>query len=139
MNPIVRNVLAVIGGYIAGSFVNVGLIMVGPMIIPPPAGVDIMDMESLAQNIHLFGPHQFIFPFLAHALGTLAGALLAYRLAASRRDIMAWIIGACFLLGGITSVMSIPAPVWFMVVDLVFAYGPMAWLAIYLARKLESE
>ena len=54
-------------------------------IIPPPAGVDVTDTESLRQSIHLFQPKHFIFPFLAHALGTLVGAYVAYRIAATRK------------------------------------------------------
>jgi hypothetical protein len=33
--------------------------------------------------MHLFEPRHFIMPFPAHAVGTLAGALVAYLIAAS--------------------------------------------------------
>ena len=77
MNPILRNILAVIGGMLVGSVVNMGLIMVSGYIIPPPEGADVTTMEGLAATMHLFEPRHFIFPFLAHAFGTLAGAWLA--------------------------------------------------------------
>ncbi len=39
-----------------------------------------------------------------------------------------WVVGACFLIGGIVAVAMLSSPVWFTVVDLVLAYLPMAWL-----------
>ena len=37
-------------------------------------------------------------------------------------------LGIFHLLGGIAAAVMIPAPLWFIVVDLVLAYIPMAWL-----------
>ncbi len=128
VNPVLRNVLAVVAGAVVGSIVNMGLIVIGGKVIPPPAGVDVTTMEGLKAGIHLFQPKNFVFPFLAHALGTLAGAYLAARLAASRKMAMALIVGVLFLVGGVINVMSLSAPMWFNVLDLVVAYIPMAWI-----------
>jgi uncharacterized membrane protein HdeD (DUF308 family) len=51
--------------------------------------------------MHLFEPRHFIKPFLAHALGTLAGALAAYLIAATCKAPIAYVIGAVFLCGGV--------------------------------------
>jgi hypothetical protein len=115
------------------------LISMSASIIPPPAGVDVTDTESLRQSIHLFQPKHFIFPFLAHALGTLVGAYAAYRIAATRKAQWAWIIGCLFLMGGIMATMMIPAPTWFIAADLLLAYLPMAWLGIRLASAGRVE
>ena len=135
MNPILKNILAVIVGIIVGSAVNMALVVLGPQIIPIPAGIDVMDPESLKANMHLLESRHFIFPFLAHALGTLAGAYTAARMAASHKMYFALGIGAFFLLGGIMNIMSISTPVWFAVLDLVAAYLPMAWLGGRWATK----
>lgn len=128
MNPIVRNILAVIAGLVVGSIVNMGLIMLGGKLIPPPAGADVSTMESLAASMHLFQGQHFIFPFLAHALGTLAGAMVAAGVAASSKMTLALIIGVAFLAGGIYSAFALPAPAWFIAADVLLAYLPMAWL-----------
>jgi len=106
-----------------------GIIMISGYIIPPPEGVDVTNTENLIANIHLFEPKHFIMPFLAHALGTFAGAWLAAYMAASRKISMALIVGFLFLIGGIGAVRMIPAPMWYNIIDLVFAYIPMAYLA----------
>ncbi|HAD12507.1 MAG TPA: hypothetical protein DCF33_08715 [Saprospirales bacterium] len=128
MHPIIRNILAVIAGIIVGSIVNMGLIMISGSVIPPPEGGDVTTPEGLKATMHLFQPKHFIFPFLAHALGTLAGAFLAAKLAANNHMKFALVIGGFFLLGGIASVFMLSGPMWFNVLDLVAAYIPMAYL-----------
>lgn len=135
MNSTMRNILAVIGGIILGGLVNMGIIMISGSIIPPPGGADVTTVEGLKNSIHLFEPRHFIFPFLAHALGTLVGAFLTAKLAASRKTALALVIGAFFLIGGAANVMMLPSPMWFNVLDLVGAYLPMAWLGGKLASK----
>jgi uncharacterized membrane protein YqgA involved in biofilm formation len=136
MNKIVRNVLAVITGIILGSAVNMGIIMLQGYFIALPEGVDVTNTESLQSSMHLFGPKHFIFPFLAHAIGTLAGAYLSARIAASHKMNFALGIGIFFLIGGISMVFMMPAPVWFVILDLSVAYIPMGLLSGRLATKL---
>ena len=136
---ILRNILAIIVGFITGSIVNMALVTVGPQVIPLPAGVDMSDPTKLAATIHLLEPQHFLFPFLAHALGTLVGALLAYLLAGSHQALFARIVGALFLAGGIVASRMIPAPMWFMVLDLAVAYLPMAWAGAWLGRRIRKD
>jgi len=136
---IFRNSLAIIVGFITGSIVNMALVTIGPQIIPLPPGVDMTDPSKLAATIHLLEPQHFIFPFLAHALGTLVGALLAYLLAGSHRALFARIVGALFLAGGIVASRMIPAPMWFIVLDLAITYLPMAWAGLWLGRRIRNE
>ena len=136
MNPIIRNVLAVIVGFMAGSAVNMGLVMASPHIIPPPAGVDVNDIESIKDSIHLYEFKHFIVPFLAHALGTVVGAYVAVIISASYKLIMGLVIGVLFLLGGISVAFMLPSPTWFVVIDIVGAYMPMAWIGTKLTGRV---
>jgi hypothetical protein len=99
--------------------------------------VDVNNAESLRQAMHLFEPRHFVMPFLAHAVGTFAGALAAYLIAATYRSKMAYVIGVLFLCGGVAASFMIPAPAWFIALDLVVAYLPMAWLAIQIGKRLK--
>ena len=129
----VRAALAVVLGFVVGSLVNMGLILISGKVIPLPAGADTATMEGLKAALPLFGPEHFLFPFLAHALGTLAGACAATLLAPSRSAVPAYVVGGLFLLGGIANVFMLPGPAWFNAVDLLFAYLPAAWLGHRLA------
>lgn len=134
MNSIIKNILAIIAGIIFGSAVNMAIIMVSGSIIPPPDGADVTTTEGLKSSMHLFQPRHFIFPFLAHALGTFSGAFLAALIATNRKMIFALGIGVFFLAGGIASIFMLPSPTWFSILDLVGAYIPMS----YFAGKLKS-
>jgi hypothetical protein len=115
-----------------------GLIIAGMNLIPPPEGVDFSVAESLAKGAHLLEPKHFIFPFLAHALGTFVAAfLLVFILKSSSLSVkLSWVIGFLFFLGGLMMVFEIPAPLWFDLLDLSLAYFPMVFLAQRLSRFL---
>lgn len=139
MNPIISNALAVIAGLAAGSAVNMGLVIVGAEIIPPPAGIDVRDVESIKSGMHLFEFKHFIVPFVAHALGTLVGAFAAVIIAAASKMTMALVIGVLFLILGSINALMLPSPVWFVVVDLVGAYLPMAWIGARLSARVQGS
>lgn len=132
---IVRNILAVILGLVIGNVINMSVLAAGHAIMPPPAGFDGTSLEGVASTIHLLRPLDFIVPFLAHAFGPLVGVLVAVFIAASSRKIIAIVLGCLFLAGGIAANIMIPAPMWYRIVDVVFAYIPMALLGWKISGK----
>ena len=136
MVVILRNIVGFLIGLVLGGAVNMGLIVLGPSIIPPPPGVDVTDPEALGASMHLFEARHFVFPFVAHAFGTLVGSMAAFFIAASHRAQISYIVGAAFFAGGIAASFMIPAPEWFVAADLVFAYFPMAWIGQRLAHRI---
>ncbi len=139
MKSVAKNVLAALAGVVVGSLVNIGLVNIGPSVIPLPDGADISTMENIRDSMKLFAPVNFIVPFLAHALGTLAGAFVAAKLAASHPVKFAMGIGVFFLLGGVTAVSMLGGPLWFNVADLLVAYIPMGYLGAVLAGATRSK
>lgn len=128
MNPIVRNIIAVIAGAFGGGAINIALIMVSGSVIPPPEGADITTMEGLKASMHLMEPKHFLMPFLAHALGSYSGAIIAAAVAANHKMRFALGIGVWFLIGGIINIIMLPSPLWFTLTDLILAYIPMAYI-----------
>ncbi len=137
MNPLLKNSLAIVLAVMAGMVLNLTLLQLFGVLIPPPEGVDVTNIESLKANIHLFGPQNFIGPFVAHAGGTLAAAFIVARMAARRQKFLALAMGAFFLIGGVQMVVTLPAPAWYNALDLLLAYIPMAWLGWTLAGRPE--
>jgi hypothetical protein len=142
MNPIVKNILGVVAGLLVGNVVNGGIVALGPTLIPPPpntvmppSDADFMTMiEIMKGNLPLMTAKDWVIPFLAHALGTLAGALVAVKICATHKKTFAVIIGVFFLLGGITMGYLLDFPMPFSAIDLILAYIPMALLGHYLGR-----
>ena len=135
MHPIIQNILAIVSGILIGSTVNMGIITISGSIIAPPEGIDNTTMEGLKASMHLFEPKHFLMPFLAHAIGTLAGAFMVALIATEQKIKFALGIGLFFMLGGIANVIMLPSPLWFTVLDLGAAYIPMAYIAGKLANK----
>lgn len=134
-NTILRSIIAIIAGLAVGMFTNMGIITISPYFIPSPKGADVTTAEGLQSTIHLFQPKHFLFPFLAHALGTFAGAFTAVKLTLRNEKGIALFFGLFFLLGGISAVTMFPAPMWFNAIDLILAYIPMSLLAWKWATK----
>lgn len=135
MHPIIRNIAAIVLGIIIGSVANMGIIMLSGSIIAPPAAADLTSTQGLQEAMHLFTPKHFIMPFLAHALGTFVGALVAAFVAASHKMYFALSIALVFLAGGIMMVMQLPSPLWFNVLDIAGAYLPFGYLAGRIASR----
>lgn len=129
---------AVLLGLVVGSLVNMALITVGGHIIALPAGVDMTTAEGISAALLQLEVRHFIFPFLAHAVGTLLGAFIAAKIAVQHPVFSALIVGSCFFIGGILAAKMIPAPTWFIVVDLIGAYFPFAWGGYLLAHPRKS-
>ena len=136
---IIKNILIVIASVFIGGFVNMGIIMISSSIIPPPEGADVTTMEGLKASMHLFGPKNFIMPFLAHALGTFVGAFLVAWMIPKHKMKFAIGVGAWNLIGGITNVILLPSPLAFTLIDLGLAYLPMAYLGGKLGMKMKKE
>lgn len=130
MNPVLRNILAVLVGVVVCMVLNGVLLHLMMRAVPPPDGFDANDPATYTL---LQGRH-FLSPFVAHAVPSLVGGLLAALIAATRKMTWALVVGGVHLLGGIAAAFMIPAPAWFVALDLLVAYIPMAWIGAKLAR-----
>lgn len=138
MNPLVRNILAIIAGIVVGGFVNMALIQMGHAVFPIE-GYDITTPEGLKGAIANFEPINYLFPFLGHAIGTLVGATLAGIIASTHKMKFALFIGVFFLLGGIMMVVAYPGAMWFNLTDLLLAYIPMGWIGGKIATRITQN
>jgi hypothetical protein len=140
MNPILRNILAVIAGLFLGALVNGLVLNLGMKIIPPPTGFDMNTTEGLKAAMPLMGISHFIFPFLAHALGTFIGAMVTAKIAVSNRMNLSMLVGLMFFGAGLYLIVTMDAPMWFNVLDAALAYFPMAYFgASFIVGKEESN
>jgi hypothetical protein len=136
MSKAMRAAAAGVAGFVVGSIVNSAIVVVGPSLIPPPAGADMTTVDGLTAAMSMLQPKHFAMPFLAHALGTFVGATVAVMIATAYRTRLAYILGFVFLAGGVVAAKMIPAPNWFIALDLLVAYHPMAWLGLAIGRRL---
>jgi hypothetical protein len=136
----IRNYLALIIGFGAGSLFNTGVLEIGSKLIPAPQGVDIANLESIKSHMHLYQPKHFLFPLLAHGLGTFISVCVCLIIANTqypKRYVLG--IASCYFFIGLSMILMMPSPLWFNLLDLTLAYFPMAFLGYQLAiKKSES-
>lgn len=127
-------------GLFVGSIVNMLLVQLGLVVVPPPAGVDMTTPEGIKAAMPFFNAQNFIFPFLAHAVGTLVGAFIATRWSGTAGRMPAIVVACFFFVGGLASTFMLPgAPTWFIAADLVLAYFPMSLLGHNLGRRSAND
>lgn len=129
MNSALKNALAFIGGIIIGMFVMTVIIKLNGNLIAYPEGTIAGDPKSISNNIHRFEAKHFIIPLLSHVFGTLAGSYAVAKMAANRKINFAIAVGCSFLIGGMMTYYLTPGtPTNFIIIDLVLAYLPFAYL-----------
>ena len=121
MKQVLKNIAIVILGIIIGMIINIGLIILGGIIFPPSEIFEPMNAINWDYKY-------FIFPFLAHSIGTLSGAFIVSKLSKRFSIILPLIVGFYFLSGGIYMITILPAPTWFILLDVILGYIPMALL-----------
>lgn len=129
-----KKLLFLLIALILGATVNSIILNVGIKIIPPPQGFDMNNPLELAKAMKVMEVRHFLFPFLAHALGTLFGVIFFTYFSKSNKLFFPMLIAGLFFAGGLYMVLILPSPIWFNVLDLVLAYFPMALLGYKIAK-----
>ena len=119
MGKVARSVLAVVAGLAAGAVLIGALEAVGHHVYPPPAGVHGSDPEAFAAAIRAMPTGAFLFVLLAWVVGTFGGAWVAAKLATRAGAAHGYVVGAFFLLAGLTHLVMIPHPGWFVALSVL--------------------
>jgi hypothetical protein len=134
MNPIARNVLAVVASLVAGVCVIMLVESVKLMLYPPPPGIDFDDPEQLAEMMRNMPIGALLMVELAYALGSLTAGLVVGKVSATRQIELALGVGGLLTLAGVATLVLAPHPIWFAIVS-TLTYVPLAWLGAKLAIR----
>ncbi|MEQ9399212.1 MAG: hypothetical protein RJQ04_08560 [Longimicrobiales bacterium] len=114
----VRNVLAVVAGFVVVGVTVAGLQWLSASLYPLPAGLDPMDPAdagALAEHTRGLPAGAWALAFGSELLGAFLGALVAGRLASSHRARFALALVALAAAASVMNWVAFPHPVWFMV------------------------
>ncbi len=118
-SEMLRSLSGGIVGIVAGMVVNIAFVIISWGLYPPPAGADLNDAETLAAYVASLPLPALLLTLAAHLGGAFVGGLVASAVAGRRSIVLGAVVGGFFLVGGIANLVSIPAPLWFAVVDLI--------------------
>ncbi len=134
MPATIRNILAVMGGLAVGMAINMAIIKINSSVLfPAPPGADLSDTTQLKAYVATLPASAFLVVMLAHLGQSFVGGWIAARAGASRPMLLAMIVGAVSLYGGLMMMMEIRGPTWFAV-ELPL-YLVVAWLAGGIERR----
>jgi len=124
---VVRNVLAVLLGLLAGGIFNMLLVLVSQAAYPLPPDVDPNDMEAFRAHVEANGmpTGAMLIVLAAHAGGSFVSGLVCGLISKRKWISAAAALGVLWTLGGISMLTMIPAPIWFAVADTIL-YIPAA-------------
>ena len=133
-----RSILSVLAGVIAGMVVIYGVEMLGHYVYPVPEGLDFKDKEAIKAYIEEAPAGALWFVVLAWALGSFAGGLVASVIAKQTNILHALIVGGLLMIAGIINLVSIPHPTWMWIAGLM-VYLPFAWLGGVIGSRSSSK
>jgi hypothetical protein len=107
---------AVIVGLAVGMAVNMGLVQLNTTVLyPAPEGMDMKDPEQFQAYLDTLPAAAFLVVMAAHLGQALIGGWIAACLATSRPVLLALIVGAFTMVGGIMMMKMVSGPPWMMV------------------------
>ena len=113
MGVVFRNMLALVVGLAVGLAVNALLIELNSAIYPLPDGLDpATNVEGFQRYIDSLPALAFVIIMAAHLGQATVGGWIAARLSATRPRIMALVIGALSLAGGVMMMAQVRGPIW---------------------------
>jgi len=132
----IRNITGLVAGVLAVGLVVLALQWVGTRLHPLPEGLDPLDpeqQERFRQYMRGLPVSGWILAFLSELVGAFIGALVAGRIASSRRIWMAGAIVGVALAGSVSNWSSFPHPTPFIVGQIV-GYPLVFLLATWVLR-----
>jgi hypothetical protein len=133
-----KNILAVLLGLVASSFIIFALEILGHIIYPAPANLDLNDMEALKAFTSSAPPIVFVLVIIAYALGSFVGGIIAAAIAIKNKMTKAITVGGILMGLGAYNLFMIPHPVWTIIIS-IFLFIPCSWLGGALGIKFSTK
>ncbi|MEJ5049525.1 hypothetical protein WH221_06770 [Chryseobacterium culicis] len=125
-----RIILAVLAGLIAGSIGITVVEKIGHALYPPPVEVGAGDMEALKVYVSQAPFMALFFIILAYALAAVISGFTATKISNNGKYTAALICGIIFLLMTVYMMISLPTPIWFWIL------GILVWGLVFVGHKL---
>ena len=132
-----RDILAVLVGWIVGMVANMAIGFLNVALHPMPDGVTFNDKVGSNAYIETLPLTAFLIILVAHLSQAFFGGLAAAKISKKRPVTVAMIIGVLSLIGGYINMQSIPLPTW-MWIEMPL-YLVAAWFAASLVTASDDS
>lgn len=136
----IRNIVAVIVGFVAGSVFNMAMVSASHHVYPLPEGLDPNDFDAFKTHVEAHGlpTGALVMVLVAHAGGSFVSGFVCGLIARRSWYAAAIGLGILWTCGGIAMLMMLPSPVWFAILDVVL-YIPASVLGVRLGAALTGH
>lgn len=132
MSPIFKNILVIILAIAAGMIAMMVGHQISNVILPPPEGMDVSNMESFVANAHKLTTGHWFLALISHAFGPLVSGFIVAKFSATHHRPLLWIVAIAWIIAGVLNLMAIPHPLWFKIADILM-YLPMTFVGAKLS------
>jgi hypothetical protein len=108
-----RGVLGVIAGLVAGALATGGAEAVGHLLYPLPEGVDVYDPQTQRTLMEIMPAEAKVAVVIAWAFGIFVGSAVAVQVA-QRWSWPAWVVAVLLFAAGLYMMIVIPHPDWML-------------------------
>lgn len=122
-----RTLLAVLAGLAVMMLTVAAMEWLGHAMFPPPAGINLADPDALERIIRILPVGSLAMVAGGWALGSLAGAWVAARVARQFRLSAALAVGAVMTMLVVANFVMVPHPLWMILAGIALPL-PLAWL-----------
>jgi hypothetical protein len=136
----IRGILAVVLGVIAGGVFNMALVTLSHVAYPLPEDIDPNDFAAFRAHVETHGlpAGALLIVLAAHGGGSFVSGLVCGLIAKRPWYLAATILGILWTCGGVAMLMMLPAPTWFAIADVVL-YVPAALVGVKLGGAMTSR
>lgn len=122
-----RTLLAVLAGLATMVLTVAAMESLGHAMFPPPAGVNLADPEALERIIEVLPVASLAMVACGWALGSLAGAWVAARIARQFCLSAAMAVGGVMTMLVVANFVMVPHPLWMILAGIALPL-PLAWV-----------
>ena len=109
----IRNVLAVVAGFVVASVVMLACEFANSFFFPFPKGMDTNDLEAVRAFAASMPLSALVLVAIGWVLGAFAGGFVTTRIAATASPAPAQVLGLLLTAGGVFNAWMIMNPTWF--------------------------
>lgn len=133
-----KKVIAFVVALLAGGLA-VGVVeSASALLYPPPEGLDFSDAEAMKEFVRSLPAGAFAIVLAAHLVGAIVAGVVCTLITKQQWTPGLLGLGGLFFVAGIMNAITIPQPIWFVVLDLLVYFPGVLLGARLTARPVPS-
>ncbi len=132
-----KNILAVIAGLLVSVIIFSLFEFLSTMLNPLPTEIEISDKVAMKEYISSLPISAMLIILAGYAIGSFLTGVVIGKISKSPLKKLPLIAGSILTIAAIINLVTIPAPVWFMIINILL-YIPLTVAGNYVTTKINN-